>query len=251
MNSKFKKEKYEIILKSINGLNPQKIATDLAGLYTNLPIRTLLEYCEEFMLTTKINYLDFLFIKMYKDGQYNEQDIENLKGKLSNNHALKVYIGRAAELARKSHSNRATILLAIYSGKVIVRPELAEEIESAVMLDILTNINDVDLEHFLTLYDYLVACEEKQIRPHQAYFNKSCNGFHYGKNLLTYFESDPIFASYLSSIEKITNLGLLSKGSYSYAELDSVFVLANFYSHEIRMLVEEATNLNLFTNGQH
>lgn len=234
----------EIVFKSTKSIDFKRIVADIIDKITPIPARSILENCEVLTINLRTNYLDVLMAKIYADSDRQEENLEALFSQLKNNDELQIYIGRCIEISKQTNSNIATILLGIYSGQVFVNPELLKSHISVVMLEILSSLNDTDIKHFCTLYDYLIDHQESDIVSHQAYY-----GFNETKHesyLREQIQVDPNLVSYLTSINKLINLGLISKGASTWGTIDNFIVTINIYSTSLKDLILEYEELSKY-----
>jgi hypothetical protein len=234
----------EIVLKSTKSLDFKRIVADIIDKITPIPARSILENCEVFTSNLRTNYIDVLMAKIYADSNRHEEDLEALFSQLKNNDALQIYIGRCIEISKQTNSNIATILLGIYSGQVFVNPELLKSHISVVMLEILSSLNDTDIKHFCTLYDYLIDHQESGVSSHQAYYG--LNEMKHESFLKEQIQVDPNLVSYFTSVNKLSNLGLISKGAGMWGGIDNFAVTINAYSHALKDLILEYEELSKY-----
>lgn len=241
---------YFMILKSAKDLDFKKIFADTLDMSTSLdlsfslPARAILDHCETFLQSLRVNYLDVLMAKVYVDCERNEENLKELFSQLTKNESLLAYIGRASEISKQTNSNQATILLGIYSGQVVAKPELSESHISVVMLEILSSLNDTDIKHFCTLYDYLIDHQESGVSSHQAYYG--LNEMKHESFLKEQIQVDPNLVSYFTSVNKLSNLGLISKGAGMWGGIDNFAVTINAYSHALKDLILEYEELSKY-----
>ncbi|MCT4785226.1 hypothetical protein ACFQO8_09320 [Exiguobacterium aestuarii] len=241
---------YPMILKSAKDMDFKKIIADTLdfGISSNLsfplPARAILDHCETFLQSLRVNYLDVLMAKVYIDCERDQDYLKELFSQLTKNEALIAYIGRASEVSKQTHSNQATILLGIYSGQIVVKPELLENHISIVMLEILSSLNDTDINHFCLLYDFLICNPESDIVSHQAYYG--FNEMKHGSFLKEQIQVDPNLVSYFTSANKFINLGLISKGASTWGAIDNFIVTTNIYSTSLKDLILEYEELSKY-----
>ena len=241
---------YPMIMEATKDLNFKKIFADTLEIGTSLdlnfslPARAILDHCETFLQSLRVNYLDVLMARVSADCGRDQDTFEELFSQLTKNKTLAAYIGRASEVSKQTHSNKATILLGIYSGQVIVKPELLESHISAVMLEILPNLNDTDIKHFCTLYDFLIDNQDSDIVSHQAYYG--LNEMKHESFLKEQIQVDPNLVSYFTSINKFLVLGLISKGAGMWGIVDNFTVTINAYSNALKDLILEYEELSKY-----
>lgn len=195
-----------------------------------------LDKSSEMFQDYNVDYTLTLIKTMYHQGKLNSKDnIDDLTQRLHNDEALSLFVGHCKEIADRSNSRMAKILLAIYTAKVITSPKLIEDPVSGVMIDVLSSVNDFDLFHFEDMSDFLNMKEDmlKEQSIKQA-FEITAN-----KRKIQSPPRKKMFFDFRTSIRKFINMGVfdLTLGNAVYDS--NPIVKMNNYSDILYELCKE------------
>lgn len=195
-----------------------------------------LDKASEMSQDYNIDYTLTLIETMYHQGKLNSKDnIDELTQRLHDNDGLSLFVGHCKEIADRSNSRMAKILLAIYTAKVITSPKLVEDPVSGVMIDVLSSVNDFDLSHFEDMSDFLIKKEDmfKEQSIKQA-FEITANQ----KKI----QSPPrkkMFFDFRTSIKKFINMGVFDLALGSVVSDSNTKIKMNNYSDILYELCKE------------
>lgn len=205
-------------------------------------IKGIIQGLQNFSKEYRINYLDVLISQLYISGNFSEENVEQLKDRLQNDEIVKFYISRCLDIADRSNSPRAKAMLAIYSGRVINNTKLLESPESAVMLDILGNVNDFDLNHFEMIYKYMNHHNDCKVNVHEKasdIISFASPNQSESKNNYIGTVSDNDKLSFISSIKKLINNMALEQVTGTYESLQYFLIEKSPYSDKVMELCQE------------
>ncbi|WP_214771390.1 hypothetical protein [Exiguobacterium sp. s133] len=158
------------ILRTIRSSNPSG-ALSLEHITEHMPLfKGYFEALKKFQEEHGVQYIQVLLEEIYRHGLMEPDRIDSLADALDDHDGVKLYLSYASDAAEKSFSKRAKAMLAIYSGRVIGDPGLLSKSESAVMLEILSSVNDFDLMSFERLFKYIFEYQDFQPDSHNTYY---------------------------------------------------------------------------------
>jgi len=176
----------------------------------------------------KVDYTLTLIETMYHQGKLNNKDnIDELTQRLHDDEGLSLFVGHCKEIADRSNSRMAKILLAIYTAKVITSPKLIEDPVSGVMIDVLSSVNDFDLKHFEEMSDFLNSKNELfKEQPIKQAFEFTAN-----KREIQSPPRKKMFFDFRTSIRKFINMGVFDLGLKNTVYDSNPIIKMNNYSN--------------------
>lgn len=221
------------ILRTVRSGNASK-AISLEHITEQIPLfKGYFETLKKFKEDQKVQYIQVLIEELYRHGLMEPERIALLSNTLDDHDGVKLYLVYANEAAERSFSKRAKAMLAIYSGRVIADPKLLAKSESAVMLEILSAVNDFDLLSFERLHKYIF--DNKDFQP------ESDNAFYRIANKYKIPDSDHEegLISFNSSLRKLINIQAMSIVSGNSEYGSRLIVEMSPYSQKLFELCSE------------
>lgn len=153
----------------LTGEAAQSLSLENATQY--LPwLKGYFEALKKFKDDHSVQYIEVLLKEIYRQGLMGRDRTSALANALDDHDGVKLYLSYANDAAERSFSKRAKAMLAIYSGRVISDPSLLEKAESAVILEILSSVNDFDLVNFERLFEYIFEYQDFQPDSYNTYY---------------------------------------------------------------------------------
>lgn len=169
---------------------------------------------------------------MYRKGDINQENVDQLKRLLHDDRSLTLFIGHCKDVADKSNSQAAKMILAVYAARVINSPELTGDPVSGVIIDVLSSVNDFDLIHFEQMSLYLIDHRPKERISMAFEIMSDIKGIqaHLRRKMLVDFRT---------SIKKFMNMGVFDLADGSPVSASNPTIKSNHYSDIIYQLCIE------------
>lgn len=169
---------------------------------------------------------------MYRKGDINQENVDQLKKLLHDDRSLKLFVGHCKDVADKSNSQTAKMILAVYAARVINSPEMTGDPVSGVIIDVLSSVNDFDLVHFEEMSLYLV--EHRPIDRISMAFEIMSDIKGVQSPL-----RDKILTDFRTSIKKFINMGVFDLADGSVVSSSNPTIKSNRYSKILYQLCME------------
>lgn len=221
------------ILKATRSGNASK-ALLLEHITDQIPLfKGYFETLKKFKEDQKVQYIQILIEELYRIGLMEPERISLLADTLDDHESVKLYLVYANEAAERSFSKRAKAMLAIYSGRIISDPSLLEKSESAVILEILSAVNDFDIMNFERLYKYIFEYQNFQPESEDAFYRIA------NKYNIPASEHEEQLLSFNSSLRKLINIQAISIVSGNSGSDSRLIVKFSPYSQKLYELCAE------------
>lgn len=200
----------------------------------NIPLlKQFVESCKLFKSDHEVNFTKILFEEVYRHGLLDAEHIEIVADRLDNHEGVKLFIAHANDVAERSFSKKSKAMLALYSGQIVVKPELLERPESAIILDALSSINDFDLKYFDMFKRHIKVINETQFRIESAYQTSVF------RDSISQQDIEDDLTSFFSSIKKLISLQIISQVTGTYKSLKSFLIEESPYTNSFYQLYIE------------